>query len=136
MRHWSDGGTREFCANTEVNPKQIRLPLELEWLLKFEEVRRFGGVIYIPLMNLKAEIHFEIYRNDIVSTIKNEFAELFTPFGSKVILKTVLFKFSAAKSLNEPPLCSKNAQKTTENNIKITAAINFLFSAIDKPRIS
>lgn len=31
MRHWSDGDNREFRANTEINPRQIRLPLELEW---------------------------------------------------------------------------------------------------------
>ena len=57
----------------------------------------------------------------------NEFAALFTPFGSNFTPKTVLFKLLVAKALNEPPLCSKKAQKTTENNIKITAAINFLF---------
>lgn len=52
------------------------VPLTEEWLLKFKEVRKFGGTIYLPLMNLKAEIHFEIYGNHIVSTIKSSFAEL------------------------------------------------------------
>ena len=52
------------------------IPLTEEWLLKFNEVRKFGGTIYLPLMNLKAEIHFEIYGNHIVSTVKSDFAEL------------------------------------------------------------
>lgn len=51
------------------------IPLTEEWLLKFNEVRKFGGTIYLPLMNLKAEIHFEIYGNNIISTIKSDFAE-------------------------------------------------------------
>lgn len=58
--------------NKQIEP----IPLTEEWLLKFNEVRKFGGTIYIPLMNLKAEIHFEIYGNHIVSTVKSDFAEL------------------------------------------------------------
>ena len=58
---------------------------------------------------------------------KKEFAELFTPFGSNGNPKTVLFKFSAAKSLSDPPLCSKNAQKTIENNIKLFNSVYDLF---------
>jgi hypothetical protein len=52
------------------------IPLTEEWLLKFLEVKKFGGTIYLSLTNLKAEIHFEIYKNDIVSIIKSDFAEL------------------------------------------------------------
>jgi hypothetical protein len=52
------------------------IPLTEKWLLKFLEVKKFGFTIYLPLTNLKAEIHFEMYKNDIVSIIKSDFAEL------------------------------------------------------------
>lgn len=52
------------------------IPLNEERLLKFKEVKKFEDTIYLPLMNLKAEIHFEIYGKEIVSIIKSDFAEL------------------------------------------------------------
>jgi hypothetical protein len=52
------------------------IPLTEEWLMKFNEMKKFGGSIYLPIMNLKAELHFEIYGNEIVSTIKSDFANL------------------------------------------------------------
>ena len=71
---WSTLKTLEESTTEQLWCKPI--PLTEEWLLKFNEVRKFGGTIYLPLMNLKAEIHFEIYGNHIVSTVKSDFAEL------------------------------------------------------------
>ena len=48
----------------------------------------------------------------------NELAELFTPLGSKCKPATESFKLLAANKLNDPPLCSKKAQKKIENKIK------------------
>lgn len=63
---------KESPESTDYRP----IPLTEEWLLKFDEMKKFGSTIYIPIMNLKAEIHFEIYGNEIVSTIKSDFANL------------------------------------------------------------
>lgn len=66
-----------FCLIIDeqiVLPKPI--PLTEEWLLKFDEIKKFRNGIYLPIMNLRAEIHFEIYGNEIISTIKSDFANL------------------------------------------------------------
>ena len=66
----------------------------------------------------------------------NEFEELFTPFGSRCNPRIESLKLFAAKMLKEPPLCSKNAQKKIEKIINNIAATIFLFSTIEKFRIS
>ena len=67
---------RVIAIKDEMNQDYQPIPLNEEWLLKFLEVKKFGFTIYLPLTNLKAEIHFEMYKNDIVSIIKSDFAEL------------------------------------------------------------
>ncbi|MNE53079.1 hypothetical protein D3C80_1477850 [compost metagenome] len=74
-------------------------------------------------------IHIKLIINAKMIT-KNEFAELLTPLGSSFTTPNkVLSKFLAAKRLNDPPDCSKNAQNKIENIINIKAAMSFLRSA-------
>tara|TARA_R110000772_G_scaffold227995_1_gene338728 strand:+ start:280 stop:624 length:345 start_codon:yes stop_codon:yes gene_type:complete len=50
--------------------------LKQDWLTKLG-VRHNGYSRYwLPMPNIKAELHFEIYGADIVPTIKNDFGEL------------------------------------------------------------
>jgi hypothetical protein len=53
------------------------LPLTKYWLIK-AGAKKCGSTerYWISIPNLKAEIHFEIYEKEIVSTIKSQFAEL------------------------------------------------------------
>jgi hypothetical protein len=89
------------------------------------------GSIFLLLMNSHT-----IPSSAAKATTKTELAELLTPLGSSLTPKTVFFKFSEAKALNDPPLCSKKAQNTMENKIKTKAANSFLFSAFEKFLIS
>ena len=45
-------------------------------LLKCKELKRFAGVTYFSLPNLKAELHIEVYENFIIPIIKSDFGEL------------------------------------------------------------
>ena len=64
-------------------------------------------------------------RSGLNKITKRELLVLFTTFGSIVIPTREYVKFFSANKLSEPPLCSKNAQNTIENRIKIKAAISF-----------
>ena len=62
---------------------------------------------------------------------KSELDELFTPLGSmRNAEQRVWSGCSAAKRLNEPPDCSKNAQKMMEKRMKTSAAASFLRSSV------
>lgn len=51
------------------------IPLTEEWLIRLG-AKKYRNVIYIPVTNLKAEMHFEIYGEEIVTTIKSQFSDL------------------------------------------------------------
>ena len=53
---------------------------------------------------------------------KTEFAVLFKTLGSIGMCNTVPCKLFSANRLKDPPLCSKNAQKTIEKKMKNKAA--------------
>jgi len=66
-----DGNTLRCMPLELIKP----IPLTEEWLLKLGAIKAYGK-IYLSLTNLKAEIHFDIYRDGIVSTIHSSFCEL------------------------------------------------------------
>ena len=76
VRHESKLGNFiiEWCPITSLSLEPILLTKKT--LLDFKEVKH-GEVIYLPITNLKSELHFEIYGEEIVTTIKGEFADLF-----------------------------------------------------------
>ena len=45
---------------------------------------------------------------------KSELAELLTPFGQKAYSREGILEIVAGEQVQEPPLCSKKAQKSTE----------------------
>jgi len=53
------------------------IPLTEEWLLKFG-ARPMENGFWIPVTNLKAELHFEVFDNtdEIVTTLKSQFSDL------------------------------------------------------------
>ena len=60
-----------------------------------------------------------------------ELAALFTPLGSSVTEPNILLsKLLAANKLNDPPLCSKNAQNKMEKIINTNAASNLFLSSL------
>ncbi len=61
-----------FVVSIEaLNP----IPLTEEWLLKLG-AKKFAGKIYLSITNLKAELHFDVYVDVIVSTLHSDFCEL------------------------------------------------------------
>lgn len=72
--------------NIHIGDGRVALPLALldlifpikltkEWLKKFG-AKNTIDVYWIPIYNLKAEIHFEIYEKEIVCSIKSDFCNL------------------------------------------------------------
>ncbi len=53
---------------------------------------------------------------------KSEFELLFTTFGSMGMPKSEWFRLFSAKRLNDPPACSKNAQKRMEKKMKTSGS--------------
>ena len=53
----------------------VGIPLTKEWLMKFG-AKNMIDVYWISLYNLKAELHFEVYEKEIVTTIKSDFSNL------------------------------------------------------------
>jgi hypothetical protein len=51
------------------------IALTKDWIEKLGG-KTFGGVTYISIPNLKAELHFEFYSSEIIITIKSQFCEL------------------------------------------------------------
>ena len=49
--------------------------LNTDWLIKFDS-KKSGDIYYIPVTNLKAELHFEVFQNEIVTTLKSRFSDL------------------------------------------------------------
>jgi hypothetical protein len=52
------------------------IPLTEEWLLKFGAKKNYPNLVWLPLSNLKAEIHFEIFGDEIVTTIFSDYCDL------------------------------------------------------------
>lgn len=51
------------------------IPLTEEWLMKLG-AKKHADVVYFPIPNLKSELHFEVYGNEAVATLKGQFCEL------------------------------------------------------------
>ena len=52
----------------------VPIELNVEWLQKFSKSMDVG--YWISVTNLKSELHFEIYRNEIVTILKGQFCNL------------------------------------------------------------
>jgi hypothetical protein len=83
FEYTNDFHTRNKNGKSLYNSIQVQpIPLTQEWLEKFGARYYIGTVdsYYLPLTNLKCELHFEVYvknnGQDIVTTIKGQFCEL------------------------------------------------------------
>ena len=82
------------------------------------------GSIFLP------DIHTQSKPiNGLNNITNNEFEVLLTTLGSMCNPSRLKDRLFSANNANDPPLCSKKAQKTIENTIKINAAINFFLEA-------
>lgn len=56
----------------------VPIKLNSDWLIKLgaKPTTPISKTFWISISNLKAEIHFEIHGNEIVSTIKSQFSDL------------------------------------------------------------
>lgn len=51
------------------------IPLDKEWIEKLGG-KTANGTTYISVTNLKAELHFEFFGQEVVTTIKSQFSDL------------------------------------------------------------
>lgn len=75
---YAPDGIMQGHPYTEEFSRISPIPLDAEWLERFPEMRNINGagMYWLPLTNLKAELHFDIYGNEIVTTIKSDFCNL------------------------------------------------------------
>jgi hypothetical protein len=88
FRYYEEFDEHKFCNEIiaidaedfpHIDEYYIPIPLTEEWLLKFSAKEMEGGY-WISVANLKAELHFEVFKytrtTEIVTTIKSQFSDL------------------------------------------------------------